>query len=45
VVEVEGVGREEARSLYEARDLLLLMLRPLKHERLVYPAQYGAKYA
>jgi len=29
VVEVEGVGREEAKSLYEARDLLLLMLRRL----------------
>ena len=29
VVEVEGVGREEAWSLYEARDLLLLMLRRL----------------
>ncbi len=41
VVEVEGVGREEARSLYEARDLLLLML---KHEGLVQPAQYGPKY-
>jgi hypothetical protein len=29
VVEVEGVGEERAESLYEARDLLLLMLRRL----------------
>ena len=29
VVEVEGVGEERAGSLYEARDLLLLMLRRL----------------
>ena len=29
VVEVEGVGKERAGSLYEARDLLLLMLRRL----------------
>jgi len=41
VVEVEGVGEAHAKSLYEAKRLLL---RLLKHEGLVYPAQYGPKY-
>jgi len=42
VVEVEGAGEGRAESLYEARDLLLWLL---KHQGLVNPAQYGPKYA
>ena len=42
VVEVEGAGEGRAKSLYEARNLLLLML---KHQGLVYPAEHGPKYA